>query len=258
MTRNRYLASSSDAVPDVQDSAVTRWEAAAEWPLALIAVAFLVTYAWPILQEDMSSGWRDLCRWAGYAAWVAFFLDYVIRVLLAQHRARYVSRHLLGIMVIALPMLRPLRLLRLVMLLRVMNRRATSSLRGRVIVYVAGSTALVILAAALAALSAERHHTGANIETFSDALWWASVTITTVGYGDRFPVTGEGRMVGVGLMLAGIALLDVVTASIASWLIDRVREVDEDAQAATSRDLAELKAEIRALREELANTSPSI
>jgi voltage-gated potassium channel len=57
-------------------------------------------------------------------------------------------------------------------------------------------------------------------------LWWALTTIATVGYGDRYPVTGQGRLVAAGLMVAGIAVLGVVTASIASWLIEKVREVE--------------------------------
>lgn len=77
------------------------------------------------------------------------------------------------------------------------------------------STGLVIFCAALTVLDAERGH-GGNIQTFGDALWWAIVTMSTVGYGDKFPVTTEGRFVGVGLMLAGIALLGIVTASVAS------------------------------------------
>lgn len=78
------------------------------------------------------------------------------------------------------------------------------------------------------------------------------VTVSTVGYGDRYPVTGQGRLIGVGLMLAGVALLGVVTAAIASWLIERVRDVEQDAQAVTRHDVAELRAELRALRLELA------
>jgi len=165
--------------------------------------------------------------------------------------------------VIALPILRPLRLLRLVMLLRVLNRRATNSLRGRVITYVSGATVLIIGSAGLAVLDAERGHPGADINNYGDALWWAMTTIATVGYGDRYPVTGQGRFVAAGLMLAGIALLGVVTASIASWLIEKVREVEADAQAMTQRDVAELRAEIQALRRELraasaADPEPSV
>lgn len=66
---------------------------------------------------------------------------------------------------------------------------------------------------------------------------WAMTTVTTVGYGDRFPVTETGRFVAGGLMLAGIALLGVVTASLASWLIERVAEVEEESQAATRGDV---------------------
>jgi voltage-gated potassium channel len=83
-------------------------------------------------------------------------------------------------------------------------------------------------------------------------------TVTTVGYGDRYPVTTEGRFIAGGLMLAGVALLGIVTASLASWLIDRVREVEEEAQAATRADVAALTAEVRALRAELAEGNPVI
>ncbi len=122
--------------------------------------------------------------------------------------------------VIALPLLRPLRLLRLVAVIGVLNRRAGSSLRGRVVVYVVGATTLLTAVAALAMLDAERNAPGANITTVGDALWWGATTITTVGYGDRYPTTAEGRVVAFGLMLAGIALLGVVTATLASWIID--------------------------------------
>jgi voltage-gated potassium channel len=70
---------------------------------------------------------------------------------------------------------------------------------------------------------------------------------STVGYGDRFPITGDGRVIGVGLMLAGIALLGVITASLASWLIAQVRESETEAQTATRGDIAELRAEIARL-----------
>jgi voltage-gated potassium channel len=79
-------------------------------------------------------------------------------------------------------------------------------------------------------LDHERGQPGANIETFGDALWWPMTTMTTVGYGDRYPVTTTGRFIGAAVMIAGIALLGTVTATIATLLIDRVRE---EAQTST-------------------------
>src|ERR1700749_423780 len=84
----------------------------------------------------------------------------------------------------------------------------------------------------------------ANITTFGDAIWWSATTVTTVGYGDRYPVTTEGRFVAVGLMLAGIALIGVVTASFATWLLDRVRDVERDAQSDFNTNVAQLREEI--------------
>jgi voltage-gated potassium channel len=219
---------------------VRRWEERTEWPLAGVAVLFLATYTWYVLDAHLGHPWRGFCVGVDYAAWVVFALDYLIRLALANRRARYFIRHLPDLAVVALPFLRPLRLLRLLLLLRGFNRRATASLRGRIAIYVGGAAVLLVFCASLAVLEAERNAAGSNIKTFGDALWWSTATVCTVGYGDRFPVTGEGRAVATGLMLGGIALLGVITASVASWLIEQVREVEEDAQAVTRRDLREL------------------
>lgn len=228
-----------------------KWEVAADWPLTATAVLFLAAYALPILNVDLSASGRAACHYVRLGAWVLFAVDYVARLALSRNRLRFVRKNLLDLAVVALPLLRPLRLLRLVKLLSVLNRYAGASLRGRVAVYVVGSTSLMLFVASLAVLEAERGQPGATITDFSDAMWWAISTVTTVGYGDRYPVTTTGRFVAAGLMVAGIALVGVVTGSFASWLLDKVRQVEEEAQVATRHDVAVLAAEIAALRAEL-------
>lgn len=209
------------------------------------AVAFLVAYAVPILIPDISAGIARACNVCQWAAWAMFLADYVGRLAVARCRGRFVVRHLLDLAVIALPLLRPLRLLRLVTLLQVVNRRASVGLRGRVVAYLIGGSLLLSFVAALAVLDAERGHPDAHIQTFGDAAWWALTTMTTVGYGDTFPVSSAGRVVAAGLMIGGIALLGTVTATLASWLSDRVRA--EEAGGDVVLD------EIRALRREVAD-----
>lgn len=89
--------------------------------------------------------------------------------------------------------------------------------------YVSGAAGLAVGLGALAVLDAERGAPEANITTLRDALWWASTTVTTVGYSDRFPVTGEGRLVPVVLMVLGIGHVGTVTA-VAAWLLGRVSD----------------------------------
>jgi voltage-gated potassium channel len=215
------------------------------------ALAFLAAYAWPILDPELPPGGAFACAAVTWAAWATFGVDYAVRVALAPDRARYFVRHVHDLAVIALPLLRPLRLLRLVTVIGVLNRRAGASLRGRVVVYMVGSTTLLISLAGLAMLDAERHGPDPNITTIGDALWWAVTTITTVGYGDRYPTTAEGRVIAVGLMIAGIALLGVVTATLASWLVERVSEENAASRTATAAQVEALLAEVRALRQEL-------
>ena len=163
--------------------------------------------------------------------------------------------HWYEVAVIVLPMLRPLRLLRVVTLLGALQRSVGSAIRGQVIAYAAGSTTVLLVVSSLAMLGAERGASGSSIESYGEALWWSAVTVTTVGYGDYSPVTVVGRAIAVGLMIAGIALLGVVTATLASWIVERVSEQDDANQAATRAQVAELARELAALRRELSAAS---
>lgn len=251
--QNPLAAAADNAYPreDAHMSTETRldrWDRRAEWPLTAAAMVFLIAYAWPILVPSLSEEVREALQLAAWAAWGLFLVDYLVRLGLATDRGRFFVRNLFDLLVVVLPLLRPLRLLRLVTLLHVLNRRAGASLRGRVVVYVVGAAAMILFVASLAILEAERGRDGSNIESFGDALWWTATTVTTVGYGDRFPVTGTGRAIAAGLMLSGIALIGVVTATFASWLIERVQEVGDAAQAATRRDFEALAQEVAELR----------
>jgi voltage-gated potassium channel len=131
-----------------------------------------------------------------------------------------------------------------------------NTLRGRVVVYGAFTAVLLIFCASLAVLQAERGHPGANIESFWDAIWWSVVTICTVGYGDKFPVTIEGRCVGIGLMVAGVGLFGVVTASFAAWLVDQLRDEEEASQQATRADLVALREQLGRIEARLEAMGP--
>jgi voltage-gated potassium channel len=206
-----------------------RWEKATNWPLMVAAVIFLAAYALPVLDPNLPTWLLDVCRWLSWITWGIFVVDLVVRLTLADKRLRYLGRHWYDLLVILLPLLRPLRLLRLIPLLSVLNRRAQTGLRGRVAIYVAGGASLLAFCAALAVLDVERSSPDANITDFGDAIWWAGSTMATVGYGDHYPVTGIGRLVGFGLMVGGIALLGTVTATLASWLVETVEAEKEQA-----------------------------
>lgn len=99
----------------------------------------------------------------------------------------------------------------------------------------------------MAVLDAERANADTNITTFADASWWAISTMTTVGYGDRYPTTGTGRLAAVALMLGGIAVLGVVTATLASWLVEQVAASEEQQTATLRAEIQRLEAEVAKL-----------
>jgi voltage-gated potassium channel len=216
------------------------WDRRVDWPLTGLAVVFLVAYTWQVLGTSLGSTARDVLEMVIWLTWAIFGIDYLIRLSLADRRWRYVRQHLPELVILLLPMFRPLRALRAVTVITVLNRQLRDDFRGRVAVYVAATVLLAGFVASVAVLDAERDAPDSSITTFGDAVWWTLTTISTVGYGDRYPVTFEGRLVAATLMVAGIALLGVVTASIASWFVENLRR----SAAAVTDDLGEEVAEV--------------
>jgi voltage-gated potassium channel len=92
----------------------------------VLALLFLVAYAWPILQPGISSSWRHVCTVADLVIWVVFVIEFITRLVLADRRGHYAVRHVPDVLMVALPVLRPFGLLRFLVLLRMLNRRATA------------------------------------------------------------------------------------------------------------------------------------
>ena len=222
-------------------------------PLTVAAVVFLAAYSWEVI-ADLEGPAAATAETIIAVTWIIFLIDYIVSLVQARHRWHWFYRHLFDLAAVVLPMLRPLRLLRLVTLLNVLQRRAGSAIRSSVLVYVAGASILLIYVAGLAILDAERTATGTQVHNIGDGIWWAFVTITTVGYGDIYPVTALGRVIAAGVMVAGIALLGVVTATLASWIVERVATEDEQAQTATRQQVSELAEQVSALRKQLLDT----
>ncbi len=223
-----------------EEPALARWEERTDLPLTILAAAYLGVYAVQVLASRPGDGLWTALDVALWAVWVVFVVDYVVRVSLAERRLRFVARHPIDLLVVLAPFFRFLRLLRLLAAVSTLGRVLRDDLRGRVGTYLVASVSLLSFVAALGVFEAERDAPEASITTFGDALWWVLTTITTVGYGDLYPVTVEGRLVAAGLMIAGIAVLGTVTAAIATWFLDQVGARDASEAVSTA---AEARAE---------------
>jgi voltage-gated potassium channel len=232
------------------DTRLQRFERYTEWPLAVAAVLFLVLFSRQVLAEP--HGREAHIVWAvNWVIWSLFFVDYFVRLYLATDRWHWFWRHLLDFAIITLPLLRPLRLLRMLVLIEVLQKAVGDAFRGRIVVYTASGVLLLIYTSSLAVFDKERYLPGTKIDSFGKAIWWSITTVTTVGYGDVYPITNAGRVIAVLLMIGGISLVGVVTAALASWIIQRVAEEDAMHQAATVAHIDELRGEIRALGQQL-------
>jgi voltage-gated potassium channel len=234
----------------IAQSRLERYEQRTEWPLAAVALIFLGLYSVRVLAQLRGSDAETVSD-ALIAVYCVFVVDYLARLWLAQPRGKWFRRHLWELPIILLPFLRPLRLLSLAVVVKSLEHALGHTIRGRVIIYTICGAVTIVYAASLAILEAERGQPKSEINTFGDALWWSMTTVTTVGYGDLKIVTGSGRMIAVVLMLGGITLLGVVTATLASWIVQRVSEEDRAAEAVTAAHIDELRVEVRRLTESM-------
>jgi voltage-gated potassium channel len=204
--------------------AYDRFNAFVEVPMTVLALLWLPVLVIPAIAH-VSAATGHALDMVDYLVWAVFVVEYLIRLYLAPSRWRFIRGHLIDLLVIAVPVFRPLRVLRLLRFARTgltlaeVLRRARSLLTHRGLHFVLLSVLAIILVGAALEFGFEDHARGANIHSYADALWWAIVTVTTVGYGDTYPVTVAGRGVAVVLMLTGIGLVGVLSATIASYFV---------------------------------------
>jgi voltage-gated potassium channel len=189
---------------------------------------------------------------------VIYGIDMTIRAFLAKRHLRYLLANPLGVAAVVIPPLRVIFSLRLV---RSVFRR------GHLVRFLVAASVLVLNGAAVVYLY-ERHAPGSNIHTFGDALWWSLVTVTTVGYGDYYPVTTPGRIAAVLIMFIGILTLAVVTANVASSFFQSAARqgdpppvdpppVDPPAATVDLVELVQQLARIEAMLKALGATDPA-
>ncbi len=222
-----------------------RYESVTRKPLLAASITFVTAYALPVLLPSMPRTDAHLLAMVGAVLWLAFGLDLVVRAALSGSPGRWLARHPIDVVLAVLPVLRPLRELR--GLTADAYRSGSRSAVARALGSALAGVAYLMLVGAVAVLDAERSAAASHITSFGDSLWWAAVTVTTVGYGDTYPVTVVGRLVAFALMLVGISLLGVITASVAAWFVGGTREVED-----------EVLVELRALRTEVAGLRAAV
>jgi voltage-gated potassium channel len=222
--------------------------------LSVYAVAALAVSTFVVLSPPT----RTILEYADTAVCVLFFVDFVITFARAPNRSRYlVTWGWLDLLssiptVDALRWGRAARIVRIVRVLRgiratkiltefILYRRAQSAFLAALLVSI-----LLVVFAASAILQFETS-ADANIRTAEDAAWWAVVTLTTVGYGDKFPVSTEGRLVATLLMTAGVGLFGTFSGFIAAWFLESPTRTspERDAIEDLRREVANLREEIR-------------
>ena len=151
------------------------------------------------------------------AIWALFAIIFIIKLAIAPSKLGYLRRNWPEALLVLIPVLRPLRIIAAIMfVVRDASRWRHLVTFETLIAYGIG----IVLLAATIVTTAEQNAVGANIQSFPDALYWSLVTVSTVGYGDHYPVTVVGKFTAVALMFFGIGIFAGIVAAIVSAFSD--------------------------------------
>lgn len=204
---------------------VARHEKLFAWPLFVASLIWFgsLTAAW--VDQHPSPAVRAWCSYLLFATWMWFFIDYLVRLVIAgKDRGTFVRTRIFDLLTITVPFLRPFMILTFVWRLPAFLRGTPGRLRVRYVVMTVLFSFLLVYVNSYLVWAAEKGHKGAQIVDFGDALWWGFTTITTVGYGDLVPVTALGRGFALFLMVGGVFVVGVVTATVVSAISDQLKE----------------------------------
>ena len=229
-----------------------RWVHSTSGLLDGLAWLFLADFflSW-LVPPQPNTWWEHLSNGISWGVWGVFVVDYVVRFTLAPQKWPFVKSHPLDLLMVLVPMLRVIRVL--ILLRKSLKSVSTEKIASSLFVLIGTIYAL----GALIEWRFEHAAEGANITTIGNSFWWAIETTTTVGYGDKFPETPKGRITAAVVMIIGIGLIGIVSASVASWFVARGRKKNEaeteEAIEETEQDVEKLTTEIAALRAEQAD-----
>ena len=214
------------------------WQNKTDGLLVVIAVGSLPLLLLETISDRLTEGDRNFIVIVNLVVFIAFAIDYIVKLVLTDSKSTYIRTQWLSLFIVisqllallpALGVFGVLRGVRAIRVLGVIARifgvgAATKSsgkefFKKRAASVAFGVAGLTLITSAVAFTIAEDVGDGRRIHSFFDALWWSAATITTVGYGDIYPVTTAGRIIAVFTMVVGISTLAVVTARIAKFLI---------------------------------------
>jgi voltage-gated potassium channel len=246
---------------ETADSDMTTGEKASERRRAayLLFVLCISIIALGVLAADgfigADSEVKRVLYYADLVLCALFFIDFLHCFATAEHKGKYMLTWGWLDLVSSIPAVGPLRwgrAARLVRILRVLRGIRSARILMRFIIErrrqsaalaALLATILVVGVSSIMVLELERvAGDKANIHTAEDAIWWSIVTMTTVGYGDHYPVTGGGRLVAAMVIFAGIGLIGIWAGIATSWFLESSEEKQDDT-------IDELRREVRALRE---------
>jgi voltage-gated potassium channel len=210
------------------ETKLEKYKSNSTWLLSILSLAYLYIFCAINLHFEIADRNSAIFNLISNVIWILFAMDYVIMLLLSQDRIKFIKMHIPHLIVVLVPFLRILRI-GLLMLLII---ETLGKLKNKVLIslpiFSFLTTILFLVIGASAVYDAEYRVENANIKSRQDAFWWAAVTIFTVGYGDKFPITGEGRMYGVLLMFCGITIVGTVTATFAGWIVSQIRDIESE------------------------------
>jgi voltage-gated potassium channel len=205
-------------------------EHAIRFPMALLGVAWAVCGI-VVLTTHASGTTSQAFVITLFVIWVVVFLETALRYIAVSDRRRYFACRQIEPVLVVLPFFQIWRIVgveRATVLWGEGVERFLAILGHRGLFRVLLAAVGLLFLGAWLVLLFEKNAPGSNIHSYHDALWWAVVTVTTVGYGDRFPVSGGGRAVAVILMLVGIGLIGVLTATVASFFVAEHTDANKD------------------------------
>jgi len=209
---------------------VDRIERLTRFPLTLVGITWLVIGISVVTRNVRGSASVGLVG-SLFGLWAILLVEYLVRLVVTPDRRGYVRRRWVEPLTVAVPVLQGWHIVgieRMTVLLQEGVLRVETILKHHGLFRVLIAAAATLFLGAWLVLLCEENARGSNIHNYPDAVWWAIVTVTTVGYGDRFPVTGGGRTVAVILMLVGIGLIGVLTATVASVFIKEHTDASKD------------------------------